>query len=192
MFTGELNNILFKNIDFFNLLTMNNIVPRNIRYFYFININASKLTTLEKLFNYINCLQYAIFENVDFSNVISIEKMFVYVSNNKYDNGLISFKNINFSNLYKIENFIKGYYWRNISLENINFSNLSSLEKVIVGESNNFESKINLININAPKVTSMNNIFYMNRFYSLKIKDLNIPNCLTMENLTISHSIKSK
>lgn len=89
MFTGELNNISFKNIDFFNLLTMNNIVPRNIRYFYFININASKLTTLEKLFNYINCLQYVIFEN---------------------NNGLISFKNINFSNLYKIENFIEGYY----------------------------------------------------------------------------------
>lgn len=120
-----------------------------------------------------------------------MEYMFVYHYGNQYYDGLISFKNINASNLYNMKYFIFGYYYRNVSLENINFSNLTSLEKVFVGYTDyNSNCEINLININAPKVTSMNNIFWRNRFDYLKIKDLNIPNCLTMENLTFSGSLK--
>ena len=135
MFVGYLSNISFKDINFVNLLTMNYIVPNKIRYFSFININASKLTTLEYLFLERNYLQYVIFENVDISNAISMKGMFPYIDTDYFDEMLISFKNVNASNISYIEGFINGKCL-NITLENIDFSNLTYMESVFIYNGN--------------------------------------------------------
>ena len=132
-------NISFKNINFPNLISMKNIYLRLIDTFFFINVSAPKLQSMEDLID--DVYNNVIFENIDISSVTTMKNMI----KNEKAGGKFFFKNINASNVLELDgvNYLKGF--PKITFENIDFSKLTSMENMF-NEEVRYPSQISLIN----------------------------------------------
>ena len=161
----NLNNITFENIDMTNVLTMEKMFSdcRSLKYIKFINIKAYKLKSLEEMF-FNSGLIDALFFNFNSPNLESVRRMFMKCQNLKNVKLENILENVSISKLRTMEEMFS----------NCNTYSLKNFSLYIITMKKMFENSLcgnaEFINIHAPKLISMEDMFIQSKINNIYFK----------------------
>ena len=177
-----LREVIFENFEAPNLSNISRMFSNSNIYNYhyikldgiLVNINVSKLITMEEMFANCNNLDNFTLENIMFLELISMEGMFYSCNNLNF---------INFNDLHFVKDVSMTNLISNLTNKEINFQNIDApvcLNIEMVFRNISIQQGINLRNINIPKVKTISKMININNNSS------NSPNII-LENINFDN-----